>query len=329
MRRLSPHELATVESARLRLHSRRRGTRPSIARRKAIRRRWRTTAALVLQRPGIADDCHRPIPRQQCVAYPTPARSKRLPSTLAPSRSCTTRRRRLDEEMDRRRLPTTLTPNVCCSHERLIRVGTGVRSPPNNCARWRLRRPGGRASCFVIKSSLCERIGVARCTTCCTRHRPGRVKFILPALTEATGPYWRPIKSLACFLRSGWRRWHRTLIADIEDSTRPRSPGRARRATRPRRRPGPGRHPGLHHECVPRVSDRRSLPRARARTSRSAACMSRRCPTKRRRMPTRSSSAPAKTHSRSFCATCSGRAEAPLRVDGCARSTAFRRSAAT
>ena len=26
------------------------------------------------------------------------------------------------------------------------------------------------------------------------RHRPLRVKFILPALTEATSPYWRPIK---------------------------------------------------------------------------------------------------------------------------------------
>ena len=25
-------------------------------------------------------------------------------------------------------------------------------------------------------------------------HRPLRVKFILPALTEATSPYWRPIK---------------------------------------------------------------------------------------------------------------------------------------
>ena len=26
------------------------------------------------------------------------------------------------------------------------------------------------------------------------RHRPLRVKFILPALTEATSPFWRPIK---------------------------------------------------------------------------------------------------------------------------------------
>ncbi len=25
-------------------------------------------------------------------------------------------------------------------------------------------------------------------------HRPLRVKFILPALTEATSPYWRPVK---------------------------------------------------------------------------------------------------------------------------------------
>ncbi len=25
-------------------------------------------------------------------------------------------------------------------------------------------------------------------------HRPLRVKFILPALTEATSPFWRPIK---------------------------------------------------------------------------------------------------------------------------------------
>ena len=30
--------------------------------------------------------------------------------------------------------------------------------------------------------------------TAAARRRPLRVKFILPALTEATSPYWRPIK---------------------------------------------------------------------------------------------------------------------------------------
>src|SRR3954467_5012207 len=38
-------------------------------------------------------------------------------------------------------------------------------------------------SCFAIQSM-----------TTLTQRRPLRVRFILPALTEATSPYWRPIK---------------------------------------------------------------------------------------------------------------------------------------
>ena len=33
-----------------------------------------------------------------------------------------------------------------------------------------------------------------------------KVKMILPALTEATGPFWRPI-GIRCFRRLAWRRW--------------------------------------------------------------------------------------------------------------------------
>jgi hypothetical protein len=33
-----------------------------------------------------------------------------------------------------------------------------------------------------------------------------RVKMILPALTEATSPFWRP-SSIRCSRRSGWQPW--------------------------------------------------------------------------------------------------------------------------
>ena len=88
------------------------------------------------------------------------------------------------------------------------------------------------------------------------RTRPLRVKFILPALTEATSPYWRPIKyslfpplglaTLAAYLGPD----DEAVIVDehVEPLT-------------DRRRAGPRRHPGLHHQRLPRVSHRRPLPR--------------------------------------------------------------------
>jgi hypothetical protein len=67
-----------------------------------------------------------------------------------------------------------------------------------------------------------------------------RVKLILPALTEATNPYWRPIKyslfpplglaTLAAYLPPDWEADHQPA----------RSPA-------PRRPARPGYHPGLHH----------------------------------------------------------------------------------
>ena len=68
-----------------------------------------------------------------------------------------------------------------------------------------------------------------------------KVKLILPALTEATSPLWRPIKyslfpplglaTLAAYLDDH-------DIAEFRMSTSSRSD---------RRRPGSGRDPGLHH----------------------------------------------------------------------------------
>ena len=84
-----------------------------------------------------------------------------------------------------------------------------------------------------------------------------KVKFILPALLEATDPGFRPIKyalfpplglaSLAGYLRSGRR-------GDAR--------GRARDGARPRRRAGPRRDVGLHHVGQAGLRARGPLPRA-------------------------------------------------------------------
>ena len=85
-----------------------------------------------------------------------------------------------------------------------------------------------------------------------------KVKMILPALTEATSPFWRPIK-YSLFPPLGLA----TLAGYLDRRRRGRDPGRARRDARPRRRAGPGGDPGLHHLGAARVSHRRPLPRAR------------------------------------------------------------------
>ena len=94
-----------------------------------------------------------------------------------------------------------------------------------------------------------------------------KVKMILPALTEATSPFWRPIK-YSLFPPLGLA----TLAGYLSRRRRGRDPGRARRDARPRRSPGPRRHPGLHHLGAPRLPDSGSLPPARSarRAGRSA-----------------------------------------------------------
>ena len=82
-----------------------------------------------------------------------------------------------------------------------------------------------------------------------------RVKFILPALTEATSPYWRPIK-YSLFPPLGLATLAAYLAPDdeaviVDEHVQPLDTERPAR---------PGRHPGLHHQRVPRVSHRRSLP---------------------------------------------------------------------
>ncbi len=90
------------------------------------------------------------------------------------------------------------------------------------------------------------------------RRGPLRVKFILPALTEATSPFWRPIK-YSLFPPLGLA----TLAAYLDAGRRGVARRRARPASDPRRRcPGPGRDPGLHHERLSGLPPRRSLPRA-------------------------------------------------------------------
>ncbi len=85
-----------------------------------------------------------------------------------------------------------------------------------------------------------------------------RVKLILPALTEATSPFWRPIKySLFPPLGPGDPRGvprSRTLEIVLQDEhVEPLDLDDS---------PRPGRHPGLHHQRLPRLPDRRSLPGA-------------------------------------------------------------------
>ena len=102
--------------------------------------------------------------------------------------------------------------------------------------------------------------------------------MILPALTEATSPFFRPIKySLFPPLGPGdagrLPRPTTTRSSSYDEHVEPlRLDDDAR----------PGRHPGLHHLGLARLRDRRPLPRARRATSRSAACTSPRCRTRRR-----------------------------------------------
>ena len=130
--------------------------------------------------------------------------------------------------------------------------------------------------------------------------RPLRVKFILPALTEATSPYWRPIKyslfpplglaTLAAYLNPD----DEAVIVDEHVERLPLGDDAA----------------GdlvviqvyiTNAQRAYRLAD--ALSRARRRSSCSAACTSRPCPTKRRRMPTRSFSDPASRRSRSSSTT--------------------------
>ena len=98
--------------------------------------------------------------------------------------------------------------------------------------------------------------------------RPLRVKFILPALTEATSPYWRPIK-YSLFPPLG--------LATLAAYLRPDDEAVHRRRAR-RSRSTPTIDPDLVviqvyiTNAAPRVPDRRPLPGARASSSRSAAC---------------------------------------------------------
>ena len=124
-----------------------------------------------------------------------------------------------------------------------------------------------------------------------------RVKLILPALTEATSPYWRPIKyslfpplglaTLAAYLDPGLEitlQDEHVEKLDLDDSLRP------------------CRHSGLHHQCVPGLQDRGPLSRPRGiRRSRRPPrhiTPGRGCRCTR----TRSSSDPESTRSPSSCA---------------------------
>ena len=122
-----------------------------------------------------------------------------------------------------------------------------------------------------------------------------KVKMILPALTEAMSPYFRPDQVLAL------------------PAARPRDAGRVPAPTttpvdlqdehverlRLGRRARPGRDPGLHHvgARAPTASPTTTARRGRLRGA-SAACTSRRCRRRPRRTPTPSSSGPARTPGR-------------------------------
>ena len=88
--------------------------------------------------------------------------------------------------------------------------------------------------------------------------RPLRVKFILPALTEATSPFWRPVKYLAL---PAARPGHAGSLPG--PGRRGVTRRRTRAAARPRRRSaGSGRDPGLHHQRLSGLPPGGSLPRA-------------------------------------------------------------------
>ncbi len=126
-------------------------------------------------------------------------------------------------------------------------------------------------------------------------HRPLRVKFILPALTEATSPYWRPIK-YSLFPPLGLA----TLAAYLGPTTRRSSSTSTSSALDTDDRPGPRRHPGLHHQratapiASPTTTGRKGVLRRARRPARHLAARR-----SRARTPTRSSSARASRRSRS------------------------------
>ena len=90
-----------------------------------------------------------------------------------------------------------------------------------------------------------------------------KVKMILPALTEATSPFFRPIK-YSLFPPLGLA----TLAGYLGDDDDRRS-RTSTSSARPRRRAGSRCHSGLHHLRVPRLSPRGPLPpQRRARGAR-------------------------------------------------------------
>ena len=85
-----------------------------------------------------------------------------------------------------------------------------------------------------------------------------KVKMILPALTEATSPFLRPIK-YSLFPPLGLATLAGYLADDDEVEIQDEHVERLDLDDAP----GPGRDPGLHHVGAPRLRDRRPLPRAR------------------------------------------------------------------
>ena len=83
-----------------------------------------------------------------------------------------------------------------------------------------------------------------------------KVKMILPALTEAKSPFWRPIK-YSLFPPLGLATLAGYLDPDDEIEIQDEHVGNPR----PERRAGLGRHPGLHHLRAPRLCHRRPLSR--------------------------------------------------------------------
>jgi len=119
-----------------------------------------------------------------------------------------------------------------------------------------------------------------------------RVTFILPALTEATSPFWRPIK-YSLFPPLG--------LAALAGHLRPDDEARIVDEHVDRRAADDA--PDLAVIQVYITNARRAYAiadeyRARGRSSRWAGCTSPRCPTRRRRTPTQSSSGRGTRHSR-------------------------------
>ena len=82
-----------------------------------------------------------------------------------------------------------------------------------------------------------------------------KVKLILPALTEAGSPDWRPIK-YSLFPPLGLA----TLAAYLDEDDEITLQDEHVQTPRPRRRTRSGRHRGLHHHRLPGLRHRRSLP---------------------------------------------------------------------